>query len=180
MRKKLFIFPKHFDHAVRLISVSSAKGAERMDIATLYPKYFDDLTRYARYLTRNASSAEDIAQETFLRALKNIHLLSDMKESQIRSWLYTTARNVVIDQARRAKRAPALAEAGYYTDDLSAVLVENLMQALSSEDQHLVNLRYFVGMNSTEIGELLSLPAATVRTRLRAASKRLRIAYDDR
>lgn len=148
-----------------------------MTIENLYPMYFDEITRYALKLVRNRPSAEDVAQEVFLRALKNSHVLTELSEAKARAWLYTTARNIVIDQARREKRRPLLEEIGIHEDDLSGIWVETLMGALPVDERRLISLRYFADMTSTDIGEMLGLPSATVRTRLRAAVKRLRVAY---
>lgn len=150
-----------------------------MIIANLYPLYFDEITRYALKLLRDRSSAEDAAQETFLRALKNSHILTELSENKARAWLYTTARNIVIDKARRERRAPAFEDPGVHVDDLSGPVVEAVMSRLSPDDKRLISLRYFADMTSSEIGEMLGIPPATVRTRLRAAVKKLRSAYFD-
>lgn len=148
-----------------------------MLITELYPMYYQEITRFALSLTRSRPCAEDVAQETFLRALKSSHVLLNLDEFKARAWLYTTAKNIVTDGQRRVLRAPPLDVQISHFDDLSRVSVESLMGVLTPEEKRLFALRHHSGMNSTEIGVMLGLPPATVRTRLRAAVKKLREAY---
>jgi RNA polymerase sigma-70 factor (ECF subfamily) len=148
-------------------------------VALLYPKYFHELTCYAFGFTKDWPAAEDLAQETFLRAMKNTELLEEMEEKKCRAWLYKTLRNLFIDLARRKAAEPAMEEEGFCTDDLTKVSVEQILGKLSPEKRQLVLMRYFDGFNSTEIGTALSLPAATVRTRLAAAVRELKRIYNE-
>ena len=61
-----------------------------------------ELTAYCRGLCRSDAAAQDMVQEVFLRAWQNIGTLQDLGPSQRRAWLYRTARNLLIDQHRRA------------------------------------------------------------------------------
>jgi RNA polymerase sigma-70 factor (ECF subfamily) len=148
-------------------------------VALLYPKYFHELTCYAYGFTKDWQSAEDLTQETFLRAMKNTALLEEMEEKKCRAWLYKTLRNLFIDLARRKAAEPAMEEEGFLTDDLSKIAVEQILSKLSPGIRQLVLMRYFEGFNSTEIGTALSLPAATVRTRLASAVKDLKRIYNE-
>jgi RNA polymerase sigma-70 factor (ECF subfamily) len=148
-------------------------------VALLYPKYFHELACYAFGFTGDWQTAEDLVQETFLRAMKNTALLEELEEKKCRAWLYKTLRNLFIDLARRKAAEPAMDEEGSCTDDLSRVSVEQILGKLSLEKRQLVLMRYFSGFNSAEIGTALSLPAATVRTRLAAAVKELKRIYNE-
>ena len=57
------------------------------------------LLRYARTIARSGESAEDLVQETLLRAWKNADIL-DESQGSVRAWLFTVARNIVIDESR--------------------------------------------------------------------------------
>lgn len=148
-------------------------------IALLYPKFFHELTCYAYGFTKDWQSAEDLTQETFLRAMKNAELFEEMEEKKCRAWLYKTLRNLFIDLARHKAAEPLLQEEGTCTDDLTAVAVNQILESLSPEKRQLVLMRYFEGFNSTEIGTALSMPAATVRTRLASAVRELKQIYND-
>lgn len=100
--------------------------------------------------------------------------LAKLSDGQQKSWLYTTARRIVIDQQRRAYRAPPLEEEPVWRDDLTRLEVVQLLATLSDESAQIVRMRHFAGMNSVEIGRVLNLSPATVRTRLRSAMRKLR------
>lgn len=73
----------------------------------LYTDYYEKLFWFCMRLTQNnKESAEDIVQETFMRALQNAHIFLRMHEMQQRSWLYKTAKNIFIDTTRRVANMP--------------------------------------------------------------------------
>lgn len=145
-----------------------------MDIAELYARYFGALAGYAARLTGSRASGEDIAQEAFMRAMGSIETFIVLNEGQQKSWLYTAARRIVIDRKRRIDRAPPAEEEPVWTDDLTRLEVAQLLGQLEEDKARIVQLRFFAGMNSTEIGRLMGMPPATVRTRLRSAVNKLR------
>lgn len=73
-----------------------------MDIETIYRKYFHDVFLYIRTLSGNESLAEEIAQETFVKAMKNLYRFDGRKN--IRAWLFTIARNTYFRYCRRNKQ----------------------------------------------------------------------------
>lgn len=117
-------------------------------------------------------AAKDAVQEAFLKALENREILSLMPEKALWSWLYTTAKNAMTDEKRKTSRlAPydEYDEADPSGDPTDAIMVKQLLHNLPEHLIHIVSLRYFGGLNSTEIGRLKGLPPATVRSQLRAA-----------
>jgi len=152
---------------------------ESMDIIELWEKYYAELTGYLRKSTRNAETAEDIASQVYLQALKNKQLLDTMSPNQCRSWIYTSAKRMVIDMARRKERESRMMSVitpvtDAAEDDLTAVAVSEVIGMLPEDMQDLVAMRYFTGMDSAAIGKALGIPPATVRTRLRKACMLLR------
>lgn len=148
-----------------------------MDFASFYSNYYQTLLHYAVAMTHNLALAEDLLQECFLRAMESPTFFS-LKEPQQKSWLYKTLRHLWIDQCRKAqtfqKNQEALSCQEEGEDDLSVVYVAQMLGRLSPAERQLITLRYFSGLSSREIGEILSLPPATVRTRLRTAVIKLR------
>lgn len=123
------------------------------------------------------SSAEDLVQETYLRALTHWNDVEDLSRSQCRAWLYKTARNLYIDQMRKLSREVSEEEelkALPFEEDLSQSAVRQLVARLPNTERLLFSMRYFEGYNSQELGKLFDLPAATVRSRLASAKRRLR------
>lgn len=83
-----------------------------MDIESVYTQYFKDVFLYVRSLSADAGTAEEIAQETFMRALKSLDSFDGSRD--IRAWLFTIAKNTYYTFCRREHiyADPELAE-GY-------------------------------------------------------------------
>ena len=132
------------------------------------------ISKLASY-SGDQEAAKDAVQEAFLKALANRQLVCQMPERSIWSWLYTTAKNSLIDEKRKTARLinydgyedyEEVDPAGDYT---TTIMVKQLLPHLPEHLVHVVSLRYYGNLNSTEIGKLIGIPAATVRTQLRAA-----------
>ena len=149
-----------------------------MEVQELYTTFRRELTAYAVSMTKSRDTAEDLVQETFLRALTNIGQLRPMGQKPCRAWLYKTARNLYIDQIRKLSRevpqSGELLEQASFEEDLSRGLVAQLVGRLPESERAIFILRYFEGYNARELGEMFSLPPATVRSRLASAKGRLR------
>ena len=99
-----------------------------------------------------------------------------------RAYLFRIVRNAYIDLLRRNHPTP-LAELPYEEgqwDDLSSADAQDILAALPNNIRVVVHLKGIEGKNSTEIGEILGIPDATVRTRLRAAKLYLQKRRDDK
>jgi RNA polymerase sigma-70 factor, ECF subfamily len=158
------------------------------EFISLMPLYAEAVLRVAAALVGPAE-AEDVAQEALLRGWQAWPSLRD--RAAARSWLLRITVNVCKDWLRgrfgtRQRHAaplftddhpgePALLTADPGASDAAAAL--DLRQAINSLDADLrlvVALRHYAGIDSTEIGAMLGLPPATVRTRLRRALALLR------
>ena len=149
-----------------------------MEVQELYMTFRKELTAYAISMAKNRDTADDLIQETFLRAMTHLDELQDLGQKQCRSWLYKTARNLYIDQVRKLSRevpqTGELLEQTFFEEDLSQGMVAQLVGRLPESERAIFHLRYFEGYNARELGELFSLPPATVRSRLASARGRLR------
>lgn len=149
-----------------------------MDISQLYGSFYQEMLAYCTSLTKSKSSAEDLVQETYLRAMTHWDSLEDLSTGQCRAWLYKTARNLFIDQTRKLSReAPAddgQLDLASFEEDLSTAAVAQLVGRLPDSERPLFILRYFEGYNARELGDIFSLPPATVRSRLASAKSKLR------
>jgi len=148
-------------------------------LTELYETYENKLRRYAAGLTRDPHWAEDLVQDTFVRAMGHLDLLGTLKPYQQRAWLYRTLKNLYLDGlsarqreqelvdqlAREARSSPSL-------EDL--VLSSDPLALIPERFREVVVQRYMLGMNSREIGEALGIPAATVRSRLYLAIQEAR------
>ena len=136
----------------------------------LYAAYQKELLAFGIRLCGSREAAEDLLQETFLKAWLHMQSLTDLSGSQRRAWLYRTYKNLFFDRCRRAaleqaflqNAQPQTAQAGGIPDVETALF----LQAVSPQDRVLFQLRYLEGYTAREIAELLGLPPGTVRSRL--------------
>jgi len=150
-----------------------------MTIGDLYEEFEGRLRRYAMSLTHDSDSADDLVQETLIRAMSHLELLDQLKGYQRRSWLYRVLKNLFIDEQRGRQRQQALMaqliqenpEVSYSPPELMS---SGAFELVPPRYRELIYQRYALGMNSTEIGRELGIPAATVRSRLHLAIKWLR------
>ena len=144
---------------------------------TLYDDFWDKLVRFCCRMTRDEGRAEDLAQETFLRALGNQSLLNTLSTAQQKSWLFETAHNLFCDSVRRSAKEQELLErftpppGEEPADDTAAsamgqVELNSVLSHLADNDRALFTLRYDAGYTAAELARLTGQPAATIRTRL--------------
>lgn len=152
-------------------------------VEELYTDFYEQLLGWCTAQVHSRTAAEDLVQETFLRAMGHWEDLDGLSRAQRRAWLYRTAKNLAIDRARRQAREVSaeeeqLALAGF-EEDLSAVAVGELVNRLPEAERALFSLRWFAGYNATELGDLFDLPPSTVRSRLASARRKLAVWYQE-
>lgn len=147
-------------------------------ISQIYEIYFNELKHYMVFKTKNIAAAEDIVQDTFIRALENADVLDGLNEKKCRAWLYKTANNIFIDKIRRMNAEPKFEEDTASCDDLSDVMVAQLCNLLDERDRNIFYLRYFSGYNAREISEMFGMTSSAVRVRLLYIRSKLREELD--
>lgn len=146
------------------------------------------LWAFCLHLTGNdRSHAEDVAQETLLRAWRNAAVLEEGRGS-VRSWLFTVARNIVIDEWRTKRsrnelpvaEVPDAAGADDRTDQLllSWVVAEALTR-LSAEHRSVLLECYYRGLPVAEAARRLGVPEGTVKSRTHYALRALKLALQE-
>jgi RNA polymerase sigma-70 factor (ECF subfamily) len=150
-----------------------------MTIDELYEEFEDALRRYAMSLTRDSDRADDLVQETFIRAMTNLGLLEQLNGHQRRTWMRRTLKNLFIDEHRARQRQDALVvqlgrETEFSASFAPDLMASDVLEYVPHQDRELLHQRYVLGMTSREIACQLGIPAATVRSRLHLAIKRLR------
>ena len=165
-----FIFRKHFTSLTRLIY---RKVEKSVDIETAFRKYRGTMQQHIKNFCGDESCAKDAVSQAFCAALGNRATLAEMPEPAMRAWLYAAARNAAVDIKRKESRFAPLSDHDLpdkrQWDPSDRMTVEQLMRALPPELSLPVHMKYFQGMNATEIGQVCGIPPATVRTRLRKA-----------
>jgi RNA polymerase sigma-70 factor (ECF subfamily) len=155
-----------------------------------FGEYLDGLYGYAMVLSRNSTDAEDLVQETCLRALRAVDRLRS--DSSAKSWLFTILRNIWLNQVRQRRTAPDLIEldadenGAYepadtaqdphsgYVNRVEHEQVRAAIQQLPVEFREIIILREYEELSYQEIAALLDCPPGTVMSRLARARSRLR------
>jgi RNA polymerase sigma-70 factor (ECF subfamily) len=143
-------------------------------IRFLYQEHGRSVLAYAIRLTNDRAAAEDVLQETLLRAWKNADALRDDSRGSVRGWLLTVARNIVTDRARaRAARPQEVGEqidVPAVTRDHAEQVVNEMavlgaMDKLSVEHREVLVEMYYRGRTVAEAAEALRIPPGTVKSR---------------
>jgi RNA polymerase sigma-70 factor (ECF subfamily) len=151
-------------------------------IRALYEEHGRALLAYVTRLTGDRVTAEDVVQETLVRAWKHPEVLVNGKGS-IRAWLFTVARNLVTDGVRaRAARPTEVAENPAHQPvarDHSDAVVDNMvmleaLDKLSGPHREVLVELYFHGRTVTETARALGIPPGTVKSRSYHALRALR------
>ena len=179
------------DQHMRLRSVArrAAPGAgpQEQALTSLYAAYAPNVRAFVRTYTSDGHHAEDVVQETFLRAYQQLHRI-DLQRNP-RSYLFTIARNVLTDDWRRKNRRlaavlddEALAQVPSNDDvdsALEAMVVHEALARLTPEHREVVQALYYDGLTVAEAAERLAVAAGTVKSRSYYAVRALRVVFDE-
>lgn len=135
------------------------------DIDKLYRRYYEEVYRYLRGLTASEQTAEELTQEVFFRAMKN--LKSYKGEAKLSVWLCSIGKNLWYDKCRREKKsapledaesvaadAPDLAQA--LSDKELALEIHKALHTVKEPYREIFMLRVFGQLSFREIGEIFS------------------------
>ena len=175
-------------------SLEALKAGDRLEFARLVETYYEMIYRLAIKMLNNPQDAEDVLQETFLKALRGIRNFDG--RSNISTWLYRIATNEALMVLRRQKPDIISPDEPLETDEgeqdpvqivdwcclpepelMSAEAQRYLEQAvnrLSPNLRAVFVLRDIEGLSTQETGEVLNLSETAVKTRLSRARLRLR------
>jgi RNA polymerase sigma-70 factor (ECF subfamily) len=140
-----------------------------------------------RLTGQDRGRAEEVVQETLFRAWRNLDTL-DRSQRSVRPWLFTVARNLVIDEWRtkRSTHEVSVAEVpearvpGDRTDDLLLTwVVAEAVTTLSTAHREVLQECYYRGASVAEAAQRLGLPEGTVKSRTHYALRALRLALEE-
>lgn len=158
-------------------------------VRVLYDEHAGPLLGYVLRLTRgDRHHAEDVVQETLLRAWRHPEALARAERS-VRPWLWTVARNLVIDGERARRARPP--EVGQETlevvpsdDEVERALdsweVADALAGLRVEHREVLLQTYYRGRSVAEAAEALGVPEGTVKSRTYYGLRALRLALEER
>jgi RNA polymerase sigma-70 factor (ECF subfamily) len=168
------------------VSVTAVEGGEATTFKGLYDDHAAALWSYAWRLTGDPSRAQDVVQETLLRAWRHPEVANDSERSA-RSWLFTVARNMIIDESRSARFRREVGTLDDVTalevacpDEVNAaldrLLIGEALARLTPEHRAVVQRSYFQGWTTAQIAADLGIADGTVKSRLHYALRALRLA----
>jgi len=179
--------------------MSAILSATRADLAgdadaalrQLYSRHATALRGYVRPFCPDRASAEDIVQETFIRAWRHLPQLS-ADDRPVRPWLFRVARNLLTDADRAAKSRPVTVQAqpGQDAGDdagddagldqvLDRQLVSAALRQLSPAHRTVLVATFYHGNTPATVARQLGIPSGTVRSRLFYALHALREQLQD-
>jgi RNA polymerase sigma-70 factor (ECF subfamily) len=168
----------------------SGNGDRDLSFGQLALEHLDALHGFAIVLTRDQTEAEDLVQETYLRAVQAFARL--MPDSNLKAWLFAIMRNVWLNQLRHKRSGPVFVEfdgrqghgngIGGLGADPYFVCVGKLereeiltaMEKLPRVHREIILLRHVEGFTYQQIAGILGCPAGTVMSRLGRAREKLR------
>jgi RNA polymerase sigma-70 factor (ECF subfamily) len=138
-------------------------------------KYQKPLFNFIYQMTRDRMLSEDILQDVFLRAIRNIKRFVPEREKSFRQWLYQIAINLCRDNFNRKQIfSPMELEQLSNPKSVDSYEIKDLVAGLPKEQKEVVLLKVYSGLTFREIAETLKCPLNTAISRMHYALKTLR------
>ena len=157
---------------------------DRMSFADAAERHLDDVYGYLAWFTGDRFVAEDLAAETFERALRLWHRF-DPARGSARTWLCQVARTVALDhfrsERRRTRREALAASPERFDEQVAEGLspeLEAALRGLSAGEREVIALRVVLDLDAATAGRVLGISATNCTTRLSRALKKLEEALD--
>ena len=151
------------NHQIDELKIIKTARLDSRAFGELYKLYVEQVFRYLYSRLGNVHEAEDATAQTFLAALESFNKLR--QEEHFAPWLFTIARNKVMDHYRQKKNTSSLDEAVEIPTDNDPVItmiqseqteaLSKLIQALPEEDRELLRLRFLADMSYPQIAHIL-------------------------
>ncbi len=172
-----------------LLVQEAAAGSEEA-IRELVLRYQEPLLRFVKTFLHDKNQAEDVVQESFVRALEKIDQLRN--PDSLKSWLWSVTRSIAVDRRRRRERDLKGASRVIEFEDMDLQVspappadiwmarqslideMRGLIRSLPPESRELLRLRYHEQLSHREIGALVGVGAVTVKARLARVRQRLK------
>lgn len=169
------------------MALRKRRDTEEELVRALQAEHGTALLSYVTRLTGDRQRAEDVVQETLLRAWRRAGSLEGDAAS-LRSWLFAVAHNLAIDEHRSRAARPEetdpqldeVAVAGQLDRALEASQITEAVRSLSRDHREALVETYFRGRSVTEAAIVLGVPPGTVKSRTYYGLRALRAALEER
>jgi RNA polymerase sigma-70 factor (ECF subfamily) len=157
-------------------------------LRAIHDAHSQELLRYVMRLTRgDMEFAEDVVQESLLRLWRKPEVLARCADG-VRAWLFTVARNQVIDDRRSARYArelktdcvPERSSPDQIGPAFDKWILSDALLSLSADHRSVVVRAYYLGQTVADIAAQEQIPEGTVKSRLHYALRALRISLQER
>ncbi len=156
----------------------------------MYTDYFAKVYNYMFYRLLHKQDSEDLASEVFLKVVRNICRF-DAQKASFSTWIFTIARNTLIDHWRRRKINLSLDDCAEtiavdFDEQYAAIgneerkLVYRALLRLDDRSRHILFLKYFAELNNRAIAKLTGVNESTVSTIYRRARTKMRQVLTER
>lgn len=163
------------------LSVSKAQGGDQAAFRELYREVYKDLYRYALFVLKNRQDAEDVVADTVADAFYGIRKLRS--PGSFKAWIFkilsSKIKQKLKEYARVKKEHTVYSELQDHNDITAQTEIFSILSHLSETEQQIILLSVLRGYTSAEIGQILSLNAATVRSKLSRALAKLRAFFTE-
>jgi RNA polymerase sigma-70 factor (ECF subfamily) len=168
--------------------VELAQNGDKNAFGLLYKEYFQRIYRYCRIQVQRDELAQDICQETFIKAWKALPSFTQTEEGTFQAYLYRIARNLIIDMSRKKKeyKLEDYAEIDTGEDFIeqiekkdTAAKLKVVLDKLSEIERQIIILRYFEDMSHKECAKILRVKEGALRVRTIRTIKKMKNLLED-
>jgi RNA polymerase sigma-70 factor (ECF subfamily) len=172
------------------LAIQASALSDEAAYETLVRRHERRVASMLRRFTRDSAVAEELCQETFLRAWRKLSTFQG--QGSFGAWLAAVAYNVFLQHRRRhadrdrvttslddPQTGPGLADgASANGADTGSAELERLLAVVSEDERIVLTLSYAAGLSATDIGAMLGLAPGTVKSQIHRAKDKIRRAFD--
>lgn len=169
--------------------IQKAQQGDREAFGELYKKYFKKIYRYCSFNTNHDELAKDICQETFVKAWIKIKDFALKENWSLQAFLFTIARNLIIDQSRKKKELQIdefenhLETNENFIEDFDKKedinKIKTALSKLDEVERQIIIFRYFEDMDTKDVAEIIGIKDGALRVRIHRVLEKLKIIMEN-